>query len=160
MTAAFLLLLGTAPLQDPGLEPKSTKTTIDDFAWLGGAWRGEGFGGVCEEIWSQPLAGTMMGSFRLVPNDEVSFYELMVLGEDDVGWSLKVKHFTKDFVAWETKEKSIRFALESIEPNEALFSGLTLKRDGEALVVKVRMKQSDGATRIASSKSQTNPKYQ
>ncbi len=69
------------------------------------------------------------------------------MGEDDVGWSLKVKHFSKDFVAWETKEKSIRFALESIEPNEALFSGLTLKRDGEALVVKVRMRQSDGATR-------------
>ena len=39
--------------------------SIDDFAWLAGHWRGEGLGGVCEEVWSQPLAGTMMGSCRL-----------------------------------------------------------------------------------------------
>ena len=82
----------------------------------------------------------------MVPKKEVSFYELMVLGEDEEGWSLKVKHFSKEFVAWETKEKSIRFALESVEPNEALFSGLTIKREGDALEVKVRMSQRDGST--------------
>ena len=54
----------------------------------------------------------------------------MVLGEDAGGMALKVKHFDKDFVAWENKEDAIRFRFESVEPNDAKFSGLTMSRDG------------------------------
>ena len=141
-----MLFLGHAE-QHPTPDAKA-ETTIDDFAWLAGPWRGEGFGGVCEEVWSHPLAGTMMGSFRLVQEDQVSFYELMVLGEDDKGWSLKVKHFSKDFVAWETKKKCVRFALESVGPNAARFSGLTIKRDGDALRLELQMRMRDGTTKM------------
>ena len=51
---------------------------LSKFEWLAGHWRGEGLGGQCEEIWSAPAAGTMVGSFRLMKDGEVSFYELMV----------------------------------------------------------------------------------
>lgn len=125
----------------------SPKTTIDDFDWLAGHWRGEGLGGVCEEVWSRPLAGTMMGTFRLVQDGEVVFYELMVIGEDDHGMALKVKHFSKDFVAWEDKEGAVRFAAESVKPGEARFSGLTIKRDGDGLDLSLRMRSSDGSVR-------------
>ena len=145
----LLLLLGPTREQDP-IPAEPSETRIEDFDWLAGAWRGEGFGGVCEEVWSEPLAGTMMASFRLVMDngeqEEVSFYELVVLGKDDDGWALKVKHFTKDFVAWETKKKCVRFALESVQPNEAIFSGLKFVRDGDKLNIKLRMRQSDGTT--------------
>ena len=114
--------------------------SIDDFAWLAGHWRGEGLGGVCEEVWSEPLAGTMMGSFRLVVDGEISFYELMVLGPDSEGMALKVKHFSKDFVAWEDKEGAVRFRLESVEPNDAQFSGLTMNRKGDKLDLSIRMR--------------------
>ncbi len=118
--------------------------SIDDFAWLAGHWRGEGLGGVCEEVWSQPLAGTMMGSFRLVVNGEIQFYELMVLGEDAEGMALKVKHFDKDFIAWEDKEDAIRFRFESVEPNDAKFSGLTMNRDGDKLDLRIRLSSAGG----------------
>lgn len=117
---------------------------IEEFAWMAGHWRGEGFGGVCEEIWSEPLGGTMMGSFRLVKDDEVVFYELVLICEDDDGMAMKVKHFTKDFVAWEDKKGALRFALESVAPDEAQFSGLEFKRDGDALKIRLRMRSSDG----------------
>ena len=120
---------------------------IEEFAWLAGHWRGAGWGGMCEEIWRRPLAGTMMGSFRLVVDDEVVFYEIMVLGPDEEGMALKVKHFSKDFVAWEDKEGAVRFGLESVKPDEASFSGLTMKRDGDKLDLSISMRSSDGSIR-------------
>ncbi len=102
---------------------------------------------MCEEVWSQPLAGTMMGSFRLVIDDEIEFYELMVLGPDAEGVALKVKHFSKDFVAWEEKEGAVRFGFESVKPNDARFSGLTMNRDGDKLDLSIRMSSAGGATR-------------
>ena len=45
---------------------KSPAVTIGQFSWLTGYWVGDGFGGVGEEMWSQPLANTMVGTFRLI----------------------------------------------------------------------------------------------
>ena len=141
--------------------PAQASPSIEDFAWLAGHWRGEGLGGLCEEIWSRPLAGTMMGSFRLVVDDEVVFYEIMVLGPDEEGMALKVKHFSKEFVAWEDKDGAVRFGLESVKPNEASFSGLTMKRDGNKLDLRISMRSADGSTRwepIAFRRSSTEEK--
>jgi hypothetical protein len=121
-------------------ETTTAAPTIEAFAFMAGHWRGEGFGGTCEEIWSQPLAGTMVGSFRLVKDGEVQFYELMVLGPDAEGWALKVKHFSKEFVGWEDKEGAVRFAYESVAGSQADFKGLKILRDGDALAVSVRMR--------------------
>ncbi len=134
----------TPVIASPG---SASDADIEDFAWLAGHWRGEGFGGVIEEIWSEPLGGTMMGMFRLVKDDEVEFYELVVIGEDDEGMSMKVKHFSRDFVAWEDKKGAIRFDLESVEPDEAQFSGLELKRDGDSLEIRLRMSSAGGKSR-------------
>ena len=68
----------------------------------------------------------------------------MVLGEDAGGMALKVKHFDKDFVAWENKEDAIRFRFESVEPNDAKFSGLTMSRDGDKLDLRIRMSSASG----------------
>lgn len=149
LTLPLLFVLGThtLPQQDPVTRPVPTQTKIEDFAWLAGQWRGEGFGGTCEEIWSHPLAGTMVGTFRLVQGDEVVFYEIMVIGEDDDGFSLKVKHFSREFVSWEEKEGAVRFPFESMSKNGARFKGLTFTRDDDDLEIKVRMGSQDGSTR-------------
>lgn len=148
MLSNLLLVLITFCLpvfQDP--KPASRPAfDIAEFAWLAGQWRGEGLGGTCEEIWSPPLAGTMVGTFRLVKNGEVVFYELMVLGADAKGGYLKVKHFSKDFVGWEEKAVAVRFDLESVRRDRAVFKGLTLERRKEKLDVRVRMRSQDGST--------------
>jgi hypothetical protein len=124
----------------PEIKPKG-EPSIEDFAWLAGHWRGEGFGGVCEEVWSAPLAGTMMGTFRLVRDDEVQFYEIMLLGRDERGFSLEVKHFSKDFVAWEEKGDAVRFDLESVGESSALFESLKMDRTGDDLAIEILMER-------------------
>ncbi len=143
----FVLGTSTLPQEDSDARPAVANPKIEDFAWLAGEWRGEGFGGTCEEIWSHPLAGTMVGTFRLVQNAEVVFYEIMVIGPDDEGFALKVKHFSREFVSWEDKEGAVRFAYQSVKKDDARFSGLTLARDNDKLEIKVRMGGRDGATR-------------
>lgn len=147
------IVTAIASVDGPSQTPESpspgaaSDADIEEFAWLAGHWRGEGFGGVIEEIWSEPLGGTMMGMFRLVKDDEVEFYELIVIGEDEEGISMKVKHFSRDFVAWEDKKGAIRFDLESVEFDEAQFSGLQIKRDGDSLEIRLRMSSKDGKSR-------------
>ena len=104
--------------QDASETPISAEPSVNDFAWLAGSWRGEGLGGICEEIWSPALGGTMMGTFRLVKDDKVVFYEIMVLGSDK-GMCLRVKHFSEAFVSWEEKADSVRFACKSVKANDA-----------------------------------------
>ncbi|MDP6928518.1 MAG: DUF6265 family protein [Planctomycetota bacterium] len=141
----LVFVSSSPPHQDTNAKPAATNPKIEDFAWLAGEWRGEGFGGTCEEIWSHPLAGTMVGTFRLVRGGEVVFYEIMVIGPDAEGFALKVKHFSKEFVSWEDQQSSVRFAYESVKKDDARFSGLTLVRNDDQLDIKLRMRGGDGS---------------
>ena len=51
---------------DPTLAPK-----LENISWIAGHWKGEAFGGITEEIWSEPSGGSMMASFKLVVDDNV-----------------------------------------------------------------------------------------
>ncbi len=53
----------TLSFQEGTTSPKASLTAI---SWMEGHWKGEAFGGITEEIWSPPLGGSMMFSFKLV----------------------------------------------------------------------------------------------
>jgi hypothetical protein len=110
---------------DPDASPG--RGTLDDVRWLAGHWSGEGLGGISDEIWSEPSAGTMVGAYRLVKDGAVSFYELMVLEEREGSLVLRLKHFSKDMVAWEEKEKTVDFRLVRTGEREVYFHGLTFR---------------------------------
>ena len=57
----------------------SPKATLSEVAWMEGHWKGKAFGGITEEIWSPPLGGSMMFSFKLVSDGSVQFYEIGIL---------------------------------------------------------------------------------
>lgn len=111
----------------------SPKAEIEEMAWLAGYWRGEGLGGVTEEIWGTPLGDRMMGSFALSKNDTLVFSEAMMLVEEAGSLIFKLKHFNADFSGWEEKDDFVQFPLVRLGDREAFFSGLTVKRDGETL---------------------------
>jgi len=74
---------GVAGPEDPLAEASAgAAPSVEDFAWMVGHWRGEGFGGVCEEVWTGPLGGSMVGLFRLVQEDQLAFSEHMMLVEE------------------------------------------------------------------------------
>jgi len=112
-------------LDDPGSRPPAT---LKDLSWLVGSWTGDAFGSTFEEVWNPASAGSMVGMWKLMNDDEVVFYELMLIVEEEGSLSLKVKHFTDEFVAWEVKEDFVRFRLVSFDENAVHFSGLSFHR--------------------------------
>jgi hypothetical protein len=113
----------------------SPKATLDDVAWMAGHWKGEAFGGVTEEIWSPKLGGSMMGSFKLVVEDEIQFYELMTITEENGSLMLRIKHFDKGLNGWEEKDVSEEFTLLKITDKKIYFDGLTLEKAGKKSIV-------------------------
>lgn len=112
---------------------------LQDLAWISGHWRAQALGGLCEEIWSEPVDGSMMGMFRLIGAGEVQFYELMTITGERDQVLLRIRHFSDRLSAWEEKDKPMVFRLLRLEPGIAFFDGLTLSREGEdGLLVQVR----------------------
>lgn len=121
--------------------------TIYELAWLEGAWRGTGLGGVVEEVWSRPEDGAMVGHFRFTKDGNVAFYELTTLGPiDDSGrLGMKVKHFHPDLRGWEDKDRWVTFPLRAIEGDTARFDGLTIRRiSDDEMEITVRLRGGDG----------------
>lgn len=106
----------------------SPSATINDVVWIAGHWEGEALGGITEEVWTAPLGKSMMGSFKLVVDGVVQFYELCTITEENESILLRIKHFDKDLKGWEEKDASIEFPLVKIEKNKVYFNGLTFEK--------------------------------
>lgn len=73
----------------------SPEASIEQVRWLAGSWQGQIWGGQCEEIWSKPLAGSMMASCKFIQDQQVQFYELMTIAEHQGSLILRLKHLDK-----------------------------------------------------------------
>lgn len=129
-------------------EESRAVASIEDAAWLAGNWVGTAFGQEFEEVWNPPSAGTMVGMFKLFNDEQVNFYEILVLEQDGASLSLKVKHVGSNFHAWEDKEEFINFKLVKVEPDALHFSGLSFYRTGDDTIDGyIVMKGRDGQIR-------------
>ncbi|MEM6806761.1 MAG: DUF6265 family protein [Bacteroidota bacterium] len=109
----------------------SPPANLLDYDWVAGYWKGEAFGGQVEEVWTHASAGSMMGSFKLIVDDKVSFYELMVISQEKETLLMKLKHFDGDLKGWEEKGDTVDFPLVKAEKDRLYFEGLTFERLGE-----------------------------
>lgn len=110
----------------PGESPPDA--SVSEVAWLTGAWSCKAFGKTCEEYWSAPSAGSMVGSFKLLDDSGVQFYELMLITRVDDVLTLRVKHFNEDMSAWEERAETVDFPLVAISNDAVHFSGLSFYR--------------------------------
>ena len=123
----------------------SPPASIADLKWLTGQWTGPAFGGVCDEIWSQPSGDSMMGMFRLVKNGKTIFYELITIIAENKTLVMKLKHFSSDMTGWEEKDVSVRFPLVKLSPKEVFFEGLTYRKEKDgSLQIFLSEKQKSG----------------
>ncbi|MFS4466533.1 DUF6265 family protein [Maribacter sp. 2210JD10-5] len=106
----------------------SPKASISEIEWMTGHWKGEAFGGITEEIWSPPAAGTMMFVFRLISEGEVNFYEIGHIREIEGTLAFELKHFGKDLKGWEEKDEVQRFKLIKTSENRMYFDGFTFEK--------------------------------
>ena len=115
----------TVRLDDSESRPAAT---LEDVSWLVGSWTGEAFGGTFEQHWNPPSLGSMVGFFKLMSDEAVVFYELVLLVEEEGSLSLKVKHFNPDFSAWEEREEYVDFRFVSADGDVIHFSGISFYR--------------------------------
>lgn len=127
---------------------KGEKAKIEDVAWIAGNWAGEALGGWCEEIWSEPKAGTMMGMFRLIRDDKPAFFEILTIVEEDSTLILRLKHFNPNLKGWEEKDETVDFPLVKFTDQTANFSGMTFQRKSQdELIIYLAFKQKNGSFR-------------
>ena len=115
----------TFALDDPENRPPAT---LDEISWFAGSWSGEAFGGTFEEVWNPPSEGSMVGMFKLMDDEGVSFYELMLFVEEEGSLSFKVRHFNPDFTAWEEKEEVPVLRYIMSDDNAIHFEGISFYR--------------------------------
>ena len=126
-------------------EGSSPEASLKDVQWIQGRWMGEALGGQVEEIWSPPLGESMMGSFKLVQDDKVVFYEIMAISEVDQTLIMRLKHFDSDLKGWEEKEETVDFKLVAVEAGKVFFDGLTFEKvSDDEINVYVRF-ENDGS---------------
>ena len=106
----------------------SPEAMLNDIAWIQGHWKGHAFGGETEEIWSPPLGGSMMCVFRLVVENEVVFYEIETITEENNSIILRLKHFGSDLNGWEEKDETVDFRLVKVTTDKVYFEGFTFER--------------------------------
>lgn len=98
----------------------SAQTTLADFAWLEGKWRGDWGPRVAEQVWMAPRAGVMEGLFRVAEGDKTLVVELVSLVEQPDGIEFHLRHFTPSLAPWEASAPAV-LNLTAVDAKKAVF---------------------------------------
>lgn len=90
----------------------------------------------------------MTGLFRLLHGDRLVLTEHMAIDTLDGRPTMRVRHFSPDFVAWEEKSESVAFPLIRAEQGAIYLDGLTIRASGpDGLVFHLLMTDGEGVSR-------------
>ena len=140
--AFLLILLISSPItgQEQIDKEHEKSFNIEELSWMVGSWKGDGFGGVSEEMWAPSAYGTMMGMYRHLQDGKMVFYEFLLLDKD----GMRLKHFHPDLKGWETKDEMVTFPMVSVEEGKLSLKGLTFEKAGtDQMIIRLRMKRGD-----------------
>ncbi|MEM5564497.1 DUF6265 family protein [Psychroserpens sp. AS72] len=146
----FLFSLTISAQTENNLEIKdSLAPKLENIKWISGNWKGEAFGGQTEENWSEPSAGSMMATFKLINDGKVSFYEIEIIREVGNSLVLQLKHFDNDLKGWETKNETVDFPLKKITATQVIFEGMSFEKVSEnEMNVYVDLENEEGEIEI------------
>ncbi len=126
---ALLLTPASATTQGgaPAGAAAPAKATVDQLAWVTGAWTGTLGERTTEQHWSAPIAGSIIAMYRSIQRNRVTLYELLAIEQDGEGVALRIKHFAPGagLVGQEAKDESLNHALVTLEGRMAVFEGGT-----------------------------------
>ncbi|MHA1928042.1 MAG: DUF6265 family protein [Candidatus Thorarchaeota archaeon] len=95
--------------------------SVADLTFLTGVWRGQNAEDFFEEHWTQEIEGNMTGMFRWIKSGDIFVYEIMALIKRGKHILILLRHFNKEFVGWEDKEKPLTFLLTELDDSKAVF---------------------------------------
>jgi hypothetical protein len=127
-----------------------SKANLNDVAFMHGHWQGTFNGGPIEAFWAKPAGDNLTGFMRMMKDDKVTMYEMLIFEQTDKGPIVLVKHFKPGLIGVEDKEVSDRYSFVESKKDWALFEKqdgsiriIYEKRGAEQLVIQ-RGKQENG----------------
>jgi hypothetical protein len=116
-----------APAQ-PAAQPAGRP--IAALAFLQGAWRGEVDANPCEETWSEPLGGHILGMFRWMdPDHNPGMLEILTISEEGDSVMLRLRHFDARLKGWDSEaEAPMTLKLAETAPNKAIFRAVETEK--------------------------------
>ena len=109
----------------PAAQAPPFKATVDQLAWVSGAWTGNLGDRTVEQHWSAPLGGSIIAMYRSIQANKATLYELLAIEQEGEGVVLRIKHFAPGpgLVSREAKDESANNRLVSLEGRTAVFEG-------------------------------------
>jgi hypothetical protein len=95
--------------------------SLNDLDFLTGHWRGESGDDLFEEYWLPEMHRNKAGVFRWIKKGEVYIYEIEALVERDGELHMFLRHFDKDFTAWEEKDSPMDLIVTELSDTEVVF---------------------------------------
>ncbi len=109
-----------------------TKTgTLADVSFMEGHWLGTFNGGPIEAAWIAPAGDNLTGFMRMMKDNKVTMYEMLIFEQTEQGPIVLVKHFKPGLIGQEEKDKSDRYRFLEADKNRALFE----KEDGSIQII-------------------------
>lgn len=135
-----LALILAALLGASASAAQETSVRLADLDWLVGGWTGEAFGGPCDEYYSPPAGGQIMGMFRLGNAQQVRVVEFISIVETEGKLIYRFRHFSPALKSWEGEEEHpLEFEVSRQGDDEYVLTGapgqsitkMTITRQGD-----------------------------
>lgn len=107
------------------------KGSLADVSFMEGRWLGAFNGGPIEAAWIAPVGDNLTGFMRMMKDNKVSMYEMLVFEQTEAGPVVLVKHFKPGLIGQEEKDKSDRYTFIEASKRKALFE----KEDGSIRII-------------------------
>ena len=95
--------------------------SVQNLGFLVGHWRGEIDSDIVEEYWLPENHSNMACVFRCIKKGEIYIYELVTLIERGDEIHMLLRHFDKNFTAWEEKDVPRDFVATELSAREVIF---------------------------------------
>lgn len=105
--------------------------SLADVSFVQGHWLGTFNGGPIEAFWAAPAGDNLTGFMRMMRDNKVTMYEMLVFEQTERGPVVLVKHFKPGMIALEEKEISDRYSFIEAKKDQALFE----KSDGSVRIL-------------------------
>lgn len=113
------------------VQAQSAKGSLADVAFMEGRWRGTFNGGPIEAAWIAPVGDNLTGFMRMMKDNKVTMYEMLIFEQTEQGPVVLVKHFKPGLIGQEEKDKPDRYKFIEASKGKALFE----KEDGSIRII-------------------------
>lgn len=77
--------------------------TLEDIAFMAGAWEAHLEGERIREVWDQPHGDVMAGHMTIIEGGSIKLYELLSIESKDDTVTMRIRHFNRNLVPWESE---------------------------------------------------------